>query len=176
METETSPLPPKAGKDALAPRLPELGVGGAALGALGDREERDAWSPGEEGDDSVFYSDEDRAPEETQAAASSGLGRNAREPDEDETAEGEGAEAGTDAPRQGFGGEARRELQKPRSARHRSAGLWVSGDGALHAQPQKGSFDHLSPPSKYGTVSYRKIRRGNTRQKIEDFEHMMVNL
>ncbi|TNN84514.1 hypothetical protein EYF80_005214 [Liparis tanakae] len=50
-----------------------------------------------------------------------------------------------------------------------------ASSGCSTLPPPKKSYNHLSP-SKYDTMSYRKIRRGNTRQKIEDFEYMIMHL
>ncbi len=78
-------MPPKAPRltveeDALASQVLEI-IGGITLEALQTMEEpedRDVWSM-EEGDDSVFYSDEDQAHQDIKASTSCDFGANKRE-------------------------------------------------------------------------------------------------
>ncbi|XP_023648194.1 uncharacterized protein [Paramormyrops kingsleyae] len=56
------------------------------------------------------------------------------------------------------------------SERHQSSS--ELGEESPSAGGRKKSADH-DLMSKYNTVSYRKIRKGNTRQKINEFESMM---
>lgn len=80
METQTSSVPPKTqgpivDEDALVSQVLEI-IGGITLEALHTLEEpgeRDVWSV-EEGDDSVFYSDEDQAQRDVRANTPCGFG------------------------------------------------------------------------------------------------------
>ncbi|XP_068559790.1 immunoglobulin A1 protease autotransporter-like [Cebidichthys violaceus] len=135
MEMETSTMPPKAPrltveKDALPSQVLEIigGITFEALQTLEDPEEREVWSM-EEGDDSVFYSEEDRAHQETKANTSCGFGANDCEllvnsvaADEDDTEEEsimdeEIAELETEVTQQVIltEQEEKQELQKPKT-------------------------------------------------------------